>query len=79
MLHRSRAHAFFTEVEKKKVEATVRDVESRTIGEVVVMVVDSSDPYLEAEVIGGITAGGFVSLILTVLFFHFSVPFDLLN
>ncbi len=72
-MNRSRAHAFFTEVEKKKVEATVRDVESRTIGEVVVMVVDSSDPYPEAEVIGGIVGGGFVSLILTVLFFHSSV------
>jgi len=59
------------------VEATVRDVESRTIGEVVVMVVDSSDPYLEAEVIGGIVGGGFVSLILTVLFFHSSILFFL--
>ncbi|MFH1082634.1 MAG: hypothetical protein V1751_04510, partial [Pseudomonadota bacterium] len=64
-MNRSKSHDFFTEAEKKRLEATARDVESRTIGEVVVMVVDSSDPYLEAEVIGGITVGGCVSLVLT--------------
>ena len=76
-MNRSKSHDFFTEVEKKRLEATVRDVESRTIGEVVVMVVDSSDPYLEAEVIGGITAGGCVSLVLTLLFFHSSLLYFL--
>jgi putative membrane protein len=76
-MNRSRAHDFFTEAEKKRLEATVRDAESRTIGEIVLMVVDSSDPYLEAEVIGGIAAGGFISLILTILFFHSSILFFL--
>ena len=76
-MNRSKSHDFFTEVEKKRLEATVRDVESRTIGEVVVMVVDSSDPYLEAGVIGGITVGGCVSLVLTILFFHSSLLYFL--
>jgi len=49
------------------------DVESRTIGEIVVMVVDRSGRYLEAEVFGGILLGNLLSLILTLLFFHSSI------
>ena len=75
MKHRAKSHHFFSDVEQKKLRATVRDVESRTIGEVVVMVVDSSDPYLEAEILGGMVAGSFVSLVLAVLFFHSSLLF----
>jgi putative membrane protein len=37
------------------------------------MVVDSSDQYPEAEVIGGIFLGSLLSLVLAGLFFHFSV------
>ena len=73
MEERSRAEMFFTEADKERLRAAVLDVESRTIGEVVVMVVDASDDYPEAEIIGGIFLSILVSLILTFLFFHASI------
>jgi len=73
MERRSRAELFFSETEKEGLQAAVRDVESRTVGEMVVMVVDASDDYPEAEIIGGTFLSSLVSLILTFLFFHASV------
>ena len=69
----SKADQFFTAEEKEKLKDTTHKVESRTIGEIVIMVVDRSDRYLEAEVFGGILLGSLLSLILTLLFFHFSI------
>jgi putative membrane protein len=70
---RSKAEKFFTPEEKERLKATTREVESRTIGEIVVMVVDQSDHYIEAEVLGGVLLGSLLSLILTVLFFNSSI------
>ena len=75
MRHRLTASDFFSEEEKEKIKTTTQDVESRTIGEVVVMVVGSSDPYVEAELLGGILLGSLLSFILTALFFHSSIWF----
>ena len=69
----SKADKFFTEEEKERLKATVHEVESKTIGEIVVMVVDHSDHYIEAEVLGGILLGSLLSLIATLLYFHSSV------
>ena len=73
MEERSKAELFFTEADKERLRAVVLEVESRTIGEVVVMVVDASDDYSEAEIIGGIFLSSLVSLILTFLFFGASI------
>lgn len=70
---RSKADMFFTPEEKERLKATTQEVESRTIGEIVVMVVERSDHYIEAEVLGGILLAGLLSLLLTLLFFHASV------
>ena len=67
------AHTFFTHAEKERIQAATRGVESRTIGEVAVMVVDSSDLYPEAEVTGGALLGSLLSLSITALYFHSSV------
>ena len=69
----SKAEKFFTSEEKERLEATTREVESRTIGEIVVMVVDRSERYMETEVLGGVLLGSLFSLILTLLFFHSSM------
>ena len=53
----SKAEKFFTKDEKEKLKAVTREVESRTIGEIVTMVVDRSDHYIEAEVLGGVLLG----------------------
>jgi len=68
-----KAERFFTTEEKERLKTITREVESRTIGEIVVMVVDRSDHYIEAEVLGGVLLGSLLSLILTVLFFHSSI------
>ena len=43
MRYSVKAETFFSEEERKRIENTTGDIEKRTIGEVVVMVVDSSD------------------------------------
>jgi putative membrane protein len=72
---RSKAETFFTLEERARLKATTQEVESRTIGEVVVMVVDRSDHYMEAEVLGSVLLGSLLSFILSVLFFHVSLWF----
>lgn len=71
----SRSYKFFTEEERARIKETIHDAESRTIGEVAVMVVDSSDHYAEADVIGGIFLGSLLSLVITAIYFHSSVWF----
>ncbi len=43
MKYKVKADKFFTEEERKRIADTTHGIESRTIGEVAVMVVDSSD------------------------------------
>ena len=69
----SKADKFFTPEEKERLKAITQEVESRTIGEIVVMVVDRSDHYIEAEVLGGVLLGSLLSLIVTLLYFHSSI------
>ena len=69
----SKAEKFFTAEEKEKLRATIHEAESRTIGEIVAMVIDHSDHYLEVEVLGGVLLGSLLSLVLTLLFFHSSL------
>lgn len=71
----SKADNFFSESEKARIKDSIRQVESLTIGEVAVMVVDSSSQYSEAMVLGSLIAGSFISLILTDVFFHASIWF----
>jgi putative membrane protein len=69
----SKADKFFRAEEKERLKTTIQEVESKTIGEIVVMVVDRSDHYIEAEVLGGVVLGSLLSLILSLLFFHSSI------
>jgi putative membrane protein len=69
----SKAEKFFTAEEKERLKAITQEVESRTIGEIVVMVVDRSDRYIEADVLGGALLGSLLSLILTLLYFRATV------
>ncbi|MHB8880860.1 MAG: TPM domain-containing protein [Thermodesulfovibrionales bacterium] len=63
------AATFFTEEEKKRISATTHQVELLTSGEVAVMVVDRSDIYRDAEIIGGIVFGSIAAFALTEIFF----------
>ena len=68
-----KSERFFTAEEKERLKAITHEVESKTIGEIVIMVVDHSDHYIEAEILGSVLLGSLLSLILTVLFFHSSI------
>ncbi len=70
-----KSERFFTAEEKEKLKAATHEAESRTIGEIAIMVVDHSDHYIEAEVLGSVLLGSLLSLILTVLFFDASLWF----
>jgi putative membrane protein len=78
----NRARTFFHEPERQRIEEAIRSVECCTIGEVAVVVTDSSDHYLEAEVLGSVFLSSFASLLLTMSFFHASlwsyIPFSIL-
>lgn len=73
MSNKTRAEKFFTKEELEKIKNTTHEVESNTIGEVAVMVVESSSRYLEAEIIGGVVLSSLLSLVATLLFFHSSL------
>jgi putative membrane protein len=61
-----KAHTFFSDEEKERIKEAVEAAESRTSGEIATMVVDQSDRYHEAEVLGGILVAGLAALIISV-------------
>jgi putative membrane protein len=73
MGHTIKAGKFFSEEERRRIKEATQSAESRTIGEIVVMVVGSSDLYREAEVFGGVLTGGICSFIISVVFLDSSV------
>lgn len=64
-----KAENFFTERENAEIAAAIKEVEKNTSGEIAVMIVDESDSYPEADILSGVIIGGFVSLVITELFF----------
>ncbi len=70
-----KAETFFSAEEQKKIEAAIHEVESRTAGEVAVMVVDQSDTYPEARILAGVLLGSLLALAVTDLFFADSLWF----
>ncbi len=64
-----KAETFFSEQDKGAIEAAIAEVETKTAGEVAVMVVDQSDSYPEAQIFAGIIFGTGLSLAITELFF----------
>jgi putative membrane protein len=73
MKKKIKAEKFFKREELERITKTIHEVESHTIGEVAVMVVDSSDHYIEAEILGGIFLASLLSLVMTTLNFHSSI------
>jgi putative membrane protein len=68
-----KAERFFSDDEKRRIAETVRQAERGTDGEIAVMVVDRSDPYREAEVLGGAIFGSMLAFVLTHFFFEASL------
>jgi putative membrane protein len=68
-----KAHTFFSDEEKERIRQAVESAESRTSGEIATMVVDQSDRYHEAEVLGGILVAGLVALIIAIVVQHVTI------
>lgn len=61
-----KAHSFFSDAEKEHIRRAVELAEAKTSGEIATMIVDLSDRYHEAEVLGGVLVAGLVALIISV-------------
>ena len=67
------AQNFFTRDEQSRIEAAVREAESRTSGEIVPLVVDASYHYPRAEIVGGGVFALALGVLLAWAFGHSSV------
>ena len=70
-----KADNFFTQKEKEAISRAITSVETRTSGEVAVILVDQSDPYPEGEFLGGILIGGLLAFMVDLWFFHGQIWF----
>jgi putative membrane protein len=61
-----KAHSFFSDNDKEKIRLAVESAERGTSGEIATMIVDHSDRYHEAEVLGGVLVAGLAALIVSV-------------
>jgi putative membrane protein len=66
----NKAQAFFSDAEKERIRNAVESAEEKTSGEIATMVVDHSDRYHEAEVLGGALVSGLAALIIAVAIHH---------
>jgi len=68
-----KTQAFFSEEDKERIRRAVESAEAHTSGEIATMVVDQSDRYREAEVLGGILLAGLAAVIIAVATQHTSI------
>lgn len=64
------AEEFFTLQERERIRAAVTEAEGSTSGEIATMVVDASDSYREAEILGAVLLAGLLAVILAVAIHH---------
>jgi putative membrane protein len=64
---------FFTADEQELIRKAVAKAELTTAGEIATMVVDSSDSYREAEILGGVLLSGLLSVVIAVLIHHVTI------
>ena len=68
-----KSHAFFSEEDKERIRRAVEAAEAMTSGEIATIVVDHSDRYREAEVLGGILVAGLAAMIVAVATQHTTI------
>ena len=72
-MKRVKARDFFTAADREKIRIAVENAESGTSGEIATMVVDHSDSYHEAEILGSVLVSGFVAVIVCIVFNHVTI------
>lgn len=68
-----KARTFFSEDEGDRIRQAVERAEADTSGEIATMVVDHSDSYREAEILGALSFAGLLGLILAVAIHHVTI------
>ncbi|HMK66753.1 MAG TPA: TPM domain-containing protein [Thermodesulfobacteriota bacterium] len=68
-----KADHFFNKEENDCIEASIRKAEANTSGEIAVIIVDESDPYPEAALLGGLAGGVLSAMLISDFFFHDSL------
>lgn len=68
-----KAHTFFSDEESSRIRLAVESAEKKTSGEIATMVVDHSDRYREAEVLGGFLVAGLLALIIAIAVHHVTI------
>lgn len=69
----NKADSFFSEAEKQQISILVKRAERETSGEIAVMVVDGSDSYREAEILGALLLSALIALVVAVSLHHVTV------
>lgn len=62
-----KAKDFFSKAEKERIKGSVKAAETRTTGEIAVMLADESDRYLEAEAAGAVAVAGFAATVVSLI------------
>ncbi len=70
-----RGKDFFSREEKEKIRRAVESAESSSSGEIAVVVVDESDRYRDAELIGAISFSAILSLVLSIALHYVTIWF----
>ena len=68
-----KARTFFSEDEDDRIRQAVERAEADTSGEIATMVVDHSDSYREAEILGALSLAGLLGLILALAIHHVTI------
>ncbi len=70
---RKKSDNFLSEAEKQQISMLVKKAERETSGEIAVMVVDESDSYREAEILGALLLSAFIALVVAVSLHHVTI------
>ncbi len=68
-----RSHTFFSDEEREAIRRAVEAAEAATSGEIATMVVEESDRYREAEILGGVLVAALAAVIVAVLTQHTAI------
>lgn len=69
----SKALRLFSHAEKERIKEATGAAESKTIGEIAVMIVDSSTRYREGEILCAVVLGNILAFLVTVFFLEESL------
>jgi len=65
-MNTKKSASFFTEEENTRIRTAIGMAEANTSGEIVTMVVDRSDSYREAEILGAVLTAAFCGFLLEI-------------